>query len=229
VEGPEIRYASSGDVHIAYGVVGDGPIDVVFVSGWVLSNFGVPWQGSAADFYRGMSSFARLILFDKRGLGMSDRAQGIPDLETRMDDIRAVMDGRTASRGRAAPARSVLGTGDRHGRDGFFASFDGPTRAIRCVRAISDGVRELGLHVRAGLHTGECEIVAGKVGGIAVHIGARPVGMQKHLHLGLRRGHFVGVQAVAHEMSVVIPVADHGGVVASVRRRSAIGVYLGCP
>jgi hypothetical protein len=116
VEGPEIRYASSGDVHIAYGVVGDGPIDVVFVSGWVLSNFGVPWQGSAADFYRGMSSFARLILFDKRGLGMSDRAQGIPDLETRMDDIRAVMDGRTASRGRAAPARSVLGTGDRHGR-----------------------------------------------------------------------------------------------------------------
>jgi len=67
-------------------------MDVVFVSGWVLSNFGVPWEGSAADFYRGMSSFARLILFDKRGLGMSDRAQGIPDLETRMDDIRAVMD-----------------------------------------------------------------------------------------------------------------------------------------
>ena len=55
------------------------------------------------------------------------------------------------------------------------------------------------------------------------------MGMQKHLHLGLRRGHFAGVQAVAHEMSVVIPVADHGGVVASVRRRSAIGVYLGCP
>ena len=92
VEGPEVRYATSGDVHIAYGVVGNGPIDVVFVSGWVLSNFGVPWEGSAADFYRGMSSFARLILFDKRGLGMSDRAQGIPDLETRMDDIRAVMD-----------------------------------------------------------------------------------------------------------------------------------------
>jgi hypothetical protein len=45
-------------VHIAYGVAGDGPIDVVFVSGWVLSNFGVPWQGSAAGCYRGMSSFA---------------------------------------------------------------------------------------------------------------------------------------------------------------------------
>jgi pimeloyl-ACP methyl ester carboxylesterase len=92
VESPEIRYARSGDVHIAYGVVGDGPIDVVFVSGWVLSNFGVPREGSAADFYRGVSSFARLILFDKRGIGMSDRTHGIPDLETRMDDIRAVMD-----------------------------------------------------------------------------------------------------------------------------------------
>jgi hypothetical protein len=62
VEGPEVRYATSGDVHIAYGVVGDGPIDVVFVSGWVLSSFGVPWEGSALDFYRGISSFARLCL-----------------------------------------------------------------------------------------------------------------------------------------------------------------------
>ena len=78
MEGPEVRYASSGDVHIAYGVAGDGPIDVVFVSGWVLSNFGVPWQGSAADFYRSMFSFARLILFDKRGLGMSDRKTWSP-------------------------------------------------------------------------------------------------------------------------------------------------------
>jgi pimeloyl-ACP methyl ester carboxylesterase/class 3 adenylate cyclase len=401
VESPEIRYATSGDVHIAYGVVGDGPMDVVFVSGWVLSNFGVPWEGSAANFYRGMSSFARLILFDKRGIGMSDRTQGIPDLETRMDDIRAVMDAagseraavlgfseggsmsvlfaatypeRTAAlalystpvswfrtdeypwastreelrafivsddgiRGTAewcdrrlrelapttaddpatqrwwrnwvqsstspgairamslmnseinvthalpaiqVPVLTLNRTGDEdvpiesmryvadhipgarfvelagsdHGwwvnsaqivaeiepfltglwkrgewplvktnrvlatvmftdiadstgklaevgdarwrelvehhhalirrqlvrysgreidtaGDGFFASFDGPARAIRCARAISDGVRELGLHVRAGLHTGECEVVAGKVGGIAVHIGAR--------------------------------------------------------
>ena len=401
VEGPEVRYATSGDVHIAYGTVGNGPMDVVFVSGWVLSNFGVPWEGSALDFYRGMSSFARLILFDKRGLGMSDRAQGIPDLETRMDDIRAVMDAagseraaimgfseggpmsvlfaatypeRTAAlvlystplswfrtdeypwaatreenrawlasedgirgtdewyNGRlrelapstasdpatqrwwrrwvqssaspgAIKAMSVMNadinvchalpaiqvptlalnrTGDEDVRvesvryaadripgasfveldgidhgwwvnstqivadiepfltglrkrdewdlvktnrvlatvmftdiadstrklaevgdatwrelveahhalirrqlvrysgreidtagDGFFASFDGPARAIRCAQAISDGVRELGVHVRAGLHTGECEIVAGKIGGIAVHIGAR--------------------------------------------------------
>jgi pimeloyl-ACP methyl ester carboxylesterase/class 3 adenylate cyclase len=57
--------------------------------------------------------------------------------------------------------------------DGFFASFDGPARAIRCARAIIDGLNELGLEVRAGLHTGECEIVDGKVAGIAVHTGAR--------------------------------------------------------
>ena len=57
--------------------------------------------------------------------------------------------------------------------DGFFARFDGPARAVRCARAITDGVRDLGLEVRAGLHTGECELIDGKVGGIAVHIGAR--------------------------------------------------------
>src|SRR5262245_41945926 len=57
--------------------------------------------------------------------------------------------------------------------DGFFATFDGPARAIRCARAIVDEVRRLGIEVRAGLHTGECETIDGKVGGIAVNIGAR--------------------------------------------------------
>jgi class 3 adenylate cyclase/esterase/lipase len=57
--------------------------------------------------------------------------------------------------------------------DGFFASFDGPARAIRCACSITEAVRELGLEVRAGLHTGEFELLDGKVGGIAVHIGAR--------------------------------------------------------
>jgi class 3 adenylate cyclase len=57
--------------------------------------------------------------------------------------------------------------------DGFFASFDGPARAVRCAKAIVDGVRELGIEVRSGLHTGECELVDGKIGGIAVHTGAR--------------------------------------------------------
>jgi class 3 adenylate cyclase len=57
--------------------------------------------------------------------------------------------------------------------DGFFASFDGPARAIRCAGSIADSVQELGIAVRAGLHTGECEVVDGKVTGIAVHTGAR--------------------------------------------------------
>jgi class 3 adenylate cyclase len=61
--------------------------------------------------------------------------------------------------------------------DGFFASFDGPGRAIRCAMAITDAVRPLGIEVRAGLHTGEMERVDGKVGGVAVSIGARVAAM----------------------------------------------------
>jgi class 3 adenylate cyclase len=57
--------------------------------------------------------------------------------------------------------------------DGFFASFDGPARAVRCGCAIADAVREVGVEVRVGLHTGECEIAGGKIAGIAVHTGAR--------------------------------------------------------
>jgi class 3 adenylate cyclase len=63
--------------------------------------------------------------------------------------------------------------------DGFLATFDGPARAIHCADAIIDGVHDLGLTVRAGLHTGECEVSEGKVAGIAVHTGAR-VATQAH-------------------------------------------------
>jgi pimeloyl-ACP methyl ester carboxylesterase/class 3 adenylate cyclase len=404
VEPPPVRYAKSGDVNVAYGIVGDGPFDLVFVGGWVLSTLEVAWEGPAADTLSRLASFSRLIVFDKRGTGLSDRTTGIPDLETRMDDIRAVMDAagskraailgvseggpmtllfaatypdRTAAailygtgpsnkrtddypwgltpeewderirreaprlgtdewvderlaafspslahdeaakrwwrrwvRASASPGavlalrhmnrgidvRQILRTisvptlvlhpvddevsfldegrylaeripgaemvelpgadhgwwvhpeeigreterflrglwdrgewdvvetdrvlatvlftdivdstaklaemGDRRWRevaqqhhsivrrqllrfsgreidtagDGFFASFDGPARAIRCACAIRDAVSDLGLEVRAGLHTGECEVLDGKVGGIAVHIGARVAG-----------------------------------------------------
>jgi class 3 adenylate cyclase len=57
--------------------------------------------------------------------------------------------------------------------DGFFATFDGPARAIRCAEAIIAAARGFGIEVRAGLHTGECEVIDGKVGGVAVHLGAR--------------------------------------------------------
>jgi pimeloyl-ACP methyl ester carboxylesterase len=92
LEAPEVRYARSGDVNIAYAVIGGGPIDLVFVNGWVFSAHELAWDGPAGDFLRALASFGRLILFDKRGTGLSDRASGIADLETRMDDIRAVMD-----------------------------------------------------------------------------------------------------------------------------------------
>ena len=92
MEAPDVRYAKSGDVSVAYSTVGEGPFDLVFVAGWVLSVFESAWDGPAADTLSRLASFSRLILFDKRGTGLSDRSSGIPDLETRMDDIRVVMD-----------------------------------------------------------------------------------------------------------------------------------------
>lgn len=408
MDAPDVHYAKSGDTNIAYSVIGDGPFDLVFVVGWVVSTLEVAWEGPPGGFFERLSRFCRLIVFDKRGTGLSDRVDGIPNLETRMDDVRAVMDAagseraaimgvseggfmtalfaatypertaaaiffgtgaaylraadypwastreeyerlierresrwgdtkyfdellesfapsmaptldeatrrwwyrwlRTSVSPGAATAltrmnmemdvRHVLPTirvptlvlhvederifelaegryiaehvpgaelvvlpgvdhawftesvgpptaheverfltglwergewadfkpervlatvlftdivgstekavelGDARWRDllqehhtivrrqlarfrgaeidtagdGFFASFDGPARAIRCACEISDAVRELGVNVRAGLHTGECELLDGKVGGIAVHIGARVAG-----------------------------------------------------
>lgn len=389
------HYARSGDVHIAYQVNGQGPIDLVFVPGFV-SHVEYIWEHPRpARFFHRLASFSRLIQFDKRATGLSDRVAAMPTLEERMDDVRAVMDAvgseraalfgiseggpmsllfaaafpnrtsalvlcgtyarrswapdnpfgwtdeqwrvalesierewggawgldtvapsaahdesyvqwmanytRLAASPGAAMAvwrmnkdidvRHVLPairvptlvlhqtgdrlvrveqgrylaeripgarlvelpgidhvpwvgatdailaeaeeflTGVRHGPetdrvlatvlftdivgstewaaslgdrrwhdvldgyygvarrelarfrgreidtagDGLFATFDGPARAIRCARAISTGVRPLGIEIRAGLHTGECEVIGQKVGGIAVHIGARVV------------------------------------------------------
>lgn len=89
---PEVRYTKSGSVNVAYATVGDGPFDIVFISGWVLSNLEGAWEGPARHFLERLAAIGRLIIFDKRGTGLSDRAVGIPDLETRMDDARAVMD-----------------------------------------------------------------------------------------------------------------------------------------
>lgn len=397
MERPETRYARSGRVSIAYQVLGEGPPDLVFVPG-VISNTEYAWhQPAIVDWLSSLSSVARVIWFDKRGTGVSDRVSDVPTLETRMDDVRAVMEEAGSERavlmgvseggpmsilfaatyperasalvlwgsdvkgvrtddfpwaptfeeamraveeaaerwGRAdycdeilrATAPSVAGDGafrawwasymrlgaspasaaallrmnmeidvrhvlpairvptlvlhrtddrvvdvrnsryiaeripgaravelpgvdhfawvgdtarviaelssflaevregveldrrlatvlftdivgstekaaelgdrrwrelvtNHHARirtqlarfrgeeldtagDGFFAIFDGPARAVRCASAITESVRELGIQLRAGLHTGECEVIDGKVGGIAVHIGAR--------------------------------------------------------
>ena len=390
---PVTKYARHGDVSIAYQVVGDRGPDLVLVPGWI-SHVEYMWEETSfGPFLRRLASFARLILLDRRGMGMSDRVGDLPSIEERMDDLRAVMDAAGSERaalfgvseggpmcitfaatypartsalvlygtlarltvapdypigfspaacakflsrmvdgwgtgvsvrafapGRAddeafrvswarlerlsvSPAgiRTVLQmneatdvrhilpvvrvptlvlhregdratpiafgryiaehisgarfvalpgadhapsvgdvetlvgeveefvTGDRHapeadrvlatvlftdivrateraaalgdrrwhemldahhimvrrelgrfrGReidtagDGFLASFDGPARAIRCALAAVDGARRLGLELRAGLHTGECEVMGEKLGGIAVHVGAR--------------------------------------------------------
>jgi class 3 adenylate cyclase len=399
VDIPETHYVRSGDLNIAYQVCGDGPFDLVMVPGYV-THLELHWEiPSFVPVLELQASFSRLIRFDKRGTGMSDRVSGAPTLEARMDDVRAVMDavgsrraafyglsegaamsllfaatyperaaalvvrsafprrmwapdypwGQTEEQyardveraldvfgpreralaavdalGRFKPAEAesflrllrwgsspgslealhrmnkeidvrhilsavrvptlvlhgsedtivprevadytaskipgarvveikgaghlafgapalaavaetqrfvteaweagawdedepdrVLATvlftdivgstakaaeiGDRAWRelleehhriirrelvrhrgaeldvagDGFFARFDGPARAVRCACAITEGVHDLGIELRAGLHTGECELLEGKVGGIAVHIGAR--------------------------------------------------------
>ncbi|MGH8689808.1 MAG: adenylate/guanylate cyclase domain-containing protein [Burkholderiales bacterium] len=91
---PQTRYAQSGDVSIAYQVVGEGAVDIVLVHGWV-SNVEETWNEPAlAQFQGRLAAFSRLIMFDKRGTGLSDRVQEseLPTLEQRMDDVRAVMD-----------------------------------------------------------------------------------------------------------------------------------------
>jgi class 3 adenylate cyclase/pimeloyl-ACP methyl ester carboxylesterase len=88
---PQVHYASNDDIHIAYQVLGDGPLDLVHVAG-AITNLEVLWeQPDYRRFFERLSSFARVILFDKRGMGLSDRAR-IGTLEERMEDVRAVLD-----------------------------------------------------------------------------------------------------------------------------------------
>jgi pimeloyl-ACP methyl ester carboxylesterase len=89
---PETHYALSGDVNIAYQVMGAGPVDIIMVPGFVSHvEFTHELTGYTA-FLRRLSTFARVVTFDKRGQGLSDRISGAPSLEQRMDDVRAVMD-----------------------------------------------------------------------------------------------------------------------------------------
>ena len=99
---PETRYAKSSDIRIAYQVIGNGPLDLVFVPGFI-SNLDAQWEDPGfSHLMTRLGSFTRLIMLDKRGTGLSDRVDihDLPSLETRMDDVRAVMDavgsGRTA-------------------------------------------------------------------------------------------------------------------------------------
>jgi class 3 adenylate cyclase/pimeloyl-ACP methyl ester carboxylesterase len=91
MEPPQTRYARSGDVYIAYQLLGGGLLDLVYISG-LTQHVEHVWETHQAPFLRRLATLGRLIRFDKRGTGMSDRDVGFPTLETRMDDIRAVMD-----------------------------------------------------------------------------------------------------------------------------------------
>jgi len=91
VSAPPIRYATNGDVHIAYRVLGNGPIDLVMVAG-AITNLDVQWElAEFRECHERLATFARVIMFDKRGMGLSDRAH-FGTLEDRMDDIRAILD-----------------------------------------------------------------------------------------------------------------------------------------
>src|SRR6266704_515841 len=92
LELPVTRYAMSGDVSIAYQTMGDGPIDLIIVPGMVSHvEFMHDGPGYTASLRR-LSTFARVVTFDKRGQGLSDRISGAPSLEQRLDDVRAIMD-----------------------------------------------------------------------------------------------------------------------------------------
>lgn len=124
---PRIRYARSGDVRIAHQAIGQGPIDLVFVPGFI-SNLELHWEEPGySHLLRRLSAFARVVHFDKRGTGLSDRVdvQHLPDLETRMDDVRAVMD--AAGCGRAV----LLGASEGAPMSiTFAATFPERTRAL---------------------------------------------------------------------------------------------------
>jgi pimeloyl-ACP methyl ester carboxylesterase len=123
MEVPEIRYAKSGDVSIAFQVFGNGRLDLVHIpSGF--HHLELAWEIDVlAAFMRRLGTLGRVIRFDKRGTGMSDRMAELPTLETRMDDIRAVMDA-------AGSDRSVLlSTGD----GGFLGALFAATYPERTV------------------------------------------------------------------------------------------------
>jgi class 3 adenylate cyclase len=150
--GPPFRYTRRPDGRrVAYQVVGTGELDLVFLFGWP-THLGLMWENpSFESFLRRLSSFSRLIPFDPAWHRVQVEHQEV----MRQQLVRF--------RG-----REIKTTGD-----GFLATFDGPARAIRAADAIRVGLRDLELEIRAGLHTGECELLGDDIGGIAVHIAAR--------------------------------------------------------
>jgi pimeloyl-ACP methyl ester carboxylesterase len=125
---PETKYARSGDVHIAYQVFGDGPLDLVFLSSYVSQIEQIWAHPSGARFFSRLANFSRVICLDKRGAGLSDRVAGAPGVDERMDDVRAVMD--AAGSERAA----LFGTSEGGTLGAVFAATY-PERSVALVMA----------------------------------------------------------------------------------------------
>jgi class 3 adenylate cyclase len=134
---PETKYARSGDLHIAYQVSGDGPLDIITSPGWI-SHMEYQWeQPLLAHFLRRSTSYARTLLFDKRGTGLSDRTTGVPTLEECMDDIRAVLDAEGVERA------ALVGHYDSGAHSAMFAAtYPERTSALIIVGGYAKGSRD---------------------------------------------------------------------------------------
>ena len=136
METPDIQYTRSGDVAIAYQVLGDGPVDVVWfrgMAGDLLSTWDQPLIVRHAT---GLAAFSRLLMLDKRGTGLSDRVREAPTLETRMDDVRVVMDA-------AGSERAVLWSGHEGSRTALLFAATYPERTAGLV-LLEPSVRGIG-------------------------------------------------------------------------------------
>ncbi|HEY6318863.1 MAG TPA: adenylate/guanylate cyclase domain-containing protein [Acidimicrobiia bacterium] len=136
-ETPDTQYAKSGDLHVAYQVIGDGPIDVITSPGWI-SHMECQWeQPLLARFLRRPAGYARALMFDKRGTGLSDRTAGVPTLEECMDDIRAVLDAERSERA------ALIGHFDSGAHCAMFAAtYPERTTALIIVGGYAKGVRD---------------------------------------------------------------------------------------
>ncbi|MHB8489110.1 MAG: alpha/beta fold hydrolase [Candidatus Dormibacteria bacterium] len=160
------KYARSGSVNIAYQVVGEGPVDLVLVLGWV-SHLAQVWELPAlADFLDRLASFSRLILFDKRGCGMSDRVQPLPTLEQRMDDVRAVLDAVGSTKA------ALLGISE----GGVMAALFAATYPARTAALVIDGSYPSWLR-RPGYPWGPTEEVFEKILGRVRDVWGREAGL----------------------------------------------------
>lgn len=134
MEQPEVKYAKSGEVHIAYQVLGDGPLDFLLARSGVY-HLEVAWDHPLnARYHRELASLGRLVVFDKRGTGLSDRDVGVPTLEQRMDDGRAVLDAVGSKRAILVAARDAASVAML-----FAASYPERTRALILMSGLATG------------------------------------------------------------------------------------------